>query len=504
MNGRRTTVLQVMTRWGLLSAASALSVASCGGKALLDDEQGRGGMSSAHAGSAGLSSDGSYVSFGGALGIAGAPIAIGGSPPGGFAAGGAMSTAGGVSNGSCQSDDECAPYRCAEHGCLNYCDDTSDCRNGFCQAGHCHELAVSVSVGLYLSCAVLVHNGVRCWGANDVGQLGHDGPSSTQPVEVPGVQASGVAVGERFACALGMTGSVECWGLGTKGQLGHGANQTSSAPQNVVGLEEAPAAQLVAGQAHACVLSTNGGVHCWGDNTRGQLGNATRSSSPFPVTVALGGGLPVRQLVAGARHNCVLLDDASVRCWGAGQLGELGVPDLIDGLVPVQVQGLPGAENPVVGLSAGGDHTCAILADSRVVCWGADTAGQLGDGVSQPYSTYPTPVLGLPVGGDPLVQFVAGDDADCVSLGVSGRVRCLGGNQWGQLGDGTLTRSLDFVTALGFGPPPRVSVLAMGPEHVCATLTDGSIVCWGDNSAGELGSYTGDKFSAVATAVLGW
>ena len=283
---------------------------------------------------------------------------------------------------------------------------------------------------------------------------------------------------DQHTCVLTTSGGVECWGDNTFGQLGDGTTQERAIPTRVVGLPRGVQA-VVVGALHTCVLTAAGAVWCWGRNDEGQLGDGTQvPQRPLPSIVAgLSDGW--RGLAAGSDHTCALGESGDVKCWGSNYHGQLGDGTRQTRRTPVVVGGLP---PDVLALSARGGHTCATTANGRAYCWGYNRQGQLGDGTTVDRST---PVaLASPINGISVVS--AGGNHTCVL--VQGQVQCWGSNSYGQLGDGT-TR--DRLTP---GPvimlPMTVNNLSAGSGHTCALLADGSAWCWGENSFGQLGDGT--------------
>src|SRR5262249_14912917 len=144
---------------------------------------------------------------------------------------------------------------------------------------------VAVSAGDSHSCGLTATGQVRCWGANDRGQLGVTGSGSNTALLVPGIaNASAIAAGNKFACALVANGTVRCWGDNSSNQLGDGGVETFSVtPKQVPGL--ANVVNVAAGANHVCAVTSAGTVLCWGANSRGQIGNNTTQAAQFPTTV---------------------------------------------------------------------------------------------------------------------------------------------------------------------------------------------------------------------------
>jgi alpha-tubulin suppressor-like RCC1 family protein len=247
--------------------------------------------------------------------------------------------------------------------------------------------ATSISVGLKHSCVVTDTGTVKCWGANDSGQLG-DGTYYPRPyaVEVPNLDhVTAVTAGAAHTCALIDDGTVKCWGDDYYGELGDGANSTSRVPVAVQSLSGVTA--ISAGWGYTCAV-TNGAVKCWGNNNYGQVGNASTTTSAVPVD-ATGLSSGVTAISAGYSHVCALSSDGSIRCWGHNASGQLGVGDATDRTTPTVVA----TAAPATQISAGTSHTCATTSNATVQCWGGNFYGQLGLNTT----LYPDPqtVLGI-------------------------------------------------------------------------------------------------------------
>ena len=206
----------------------------------------------------------------------------------------------------------------------------------------------------------------------------------------------------------------------------------------MVGITSADA--ITAGAYHTCALLSDRTVQCWGRNDDGQLGDGTWSSSSTPVRV--GGLTGVAAVSGGGYHTCALLGDGTVRCWGRNTEGQLGDGTTAGSLTPVQVVGITGA----VAVSGGYEHTCALLGDGTVRCWGRNAEGQLGDGTRTGSST-PVRVVGI----TGAVAVTGGWWHHTCALLRDGTVQCWGQNDFGQLGNGTTTGSSTPVTMTGTG-----------------------------------------------------
>jgi alpha-tubulin suppressor-like RCC1 family protein len=238
-------------------------------------------------------------------------------------------------------------------------------------------------------------DGLECWGWNAYGQLGNGTYTNTNEYSITqvvgltsGVQQ--VALGDFHACAL-VNGAVKCWGRNNHGQLGIGlSGDTSNVPLPVIGLPDG-IAQIAAGTEHSCAITAQGEAWCWGNNDHGQLGDGATTDHAAPAPV-MGLGGRALSMAAGKEHTCALLEDGKVKCWGGGERGQLGNGAWADSLAPVLVQ-LP-AGFRVAQIASGGSHMCARSLGGNVSCWGWNYAGQLGNGTFDDANT-PIPVYGM-------------------------------------------------------------------------------------------------------------
>jgi alpha-tubulin suppressor-like RCC1 family protein len=296
------------------------------------------------------------------------------------------------------------------------------------------------------------------------------------------------AVGAAHTCAATTFGDLWCWGENGDGQLGVGTTVDSAEPvrASAVGaLKNQLTAYVAAGRAHTCALAVDlasaGGadVYCWGDNSMGQLGDSSTTSRSRPVQVATG----VQFVTTGEDHTCVLTDELTVSCWGRNDVGQLGIGTVSAAeSTPQEVPGL----SDIVEISADDNDTCALDEDGQAWCWGSDTHGQLGDGggASGTPQTSPVAVSMTGVTSD-FVQIDVGERHVC-ALADSGAVYCWGDDSAGQLGSGGSAADPSRPTVVDAGGRHFVSVAA-GGDSSCAIDRTLAAYCWGDNSAGQLG-----------------
>jgi len=265
---------------------------------------------------------------------------------------------------------------------------------------------------------------------------------------------------------------------------------------------------LAAGIDHVCALYSGGPVYCWGDNSDGAGGQGSAASIVPPGRVVLSTGVPLANATqiasnAGANHTCALRSDGSVVCWGSNSLGQCGA-DAPVGEAPraYTVPGVTGA----VAVGAGTEHSCAVLSNGRVSCWGNNATGQLGSGSITPASSS-APVTMLQVGVDENVEItdavavVGGRSHTCVLHGTGSRMTCVGSNSagggWtGILGRGTLAEG-SYPVANDVALPVSTTVKSMHigtgfyASHTCVIATAGRPICWGTNTYSQLASSGG-------------
>ncbi len=366
---------------------------------------------------------------------------------------------------------------------------------------------------------------VRCFGRGDLGGLGtgttehvgddepaSDGTDLAPPGTFEGWPAAGPTA--RHGCATTAGGELRCWGANDRGQLGYGHTQTIGDDETVLDagpVDVGGAVGLVAlGGAHTCaVVDGNApGVRCWGANDRGQLGlghtddigDDETPASAGPVDL---GDVPVL-IAAGHAHTCAVFQDGSVRCWGANDRGQLGLghtSDVGDDETPAQVAAVPlpvpvdFVNTEFNGLAVGRAHTCVVGQDQKVYCWGANGRGQLGYGHTEDVGDDETLDTLAPVElGGIALAVGAGADFTCASVLVQDAnetgLRCWGANDRGQLGLGHTNDVGDDETPAQAGPVPILggppAVIRGGRTHVCI-LSDYFALCWGGNGYGQLG-----------------
>lgn len=332
--------------------------------------------------------------------------------------------------------------------------------------------AVDISLGGTHCCGILEDGSTKCWGNNMHGILGYGDTASRGGAvgemgdNLPfvdfgtGRTAVHISAGSLHRCAILDDGSTKCWGKGSRGALGYGDRETRGDSSGEMG-DNLPAVdlgtnrtavKLSSGDTHNCAILDNGRVKCWGGGAEGQLGYGdvvARGDDPDEMGdalpyVDLGTGRTAVDLATGDYHTCALLDNGDVKCFGDNQEGELGYGDtqprgrtassMGDNLPAVDL----GTGRTATSLSAGWYHSCAILDNSDLKCWGYGSYGQLGAGNTDWHGSAP---------GD------MGDALPPIDLGTG-----------------------------------RYAVqTTSGAAFSCARLDNGDTKCWGSGAYGQLG-----------------
>lgn len=333
--------------------------------------------------------------------------------------------------------------------------------------------ATDIALGSSFSCALLDTGDVKCWGLNGNGQLGYDdftargntlgSMASLSTVNLGvGRTAKAISAGSGHVCVILDTDAVKCWGNGGDGQLGNddadsgiGDAAGEMAALGTVNLGVGRTAKVIsAGGISTCAILDNNTVKCWGFNEEGILGyDRTDNLGDDPGemaalgTVNLGVGRTAIAISTSDSHTCAVLDDGTAKCWGASYNGEGGYEDYnsrgwtlgdMAALGPIFL----GVGRTAKDIKVASKHTCAILDDDSVKCWGDASRGQLGydspaDQGGNPGSmtSLATVDLGL---GRSAKQISLGYDFTCAVLD-NDEAKCWGRNLEGQLGYDSLT-----------------------------------------------------------------
>ena len=354
----------------------------------------------------------------------------------------------------------------------------------------------ALAMGIQHWCFLPGDGTVKCQGVNTFGQLG-DG-TTTDPGRYVTVVAgpdggtlssvTAITVGFTHTCAVLADGTARCWGdnapqtdpigiASAGGQLGDGTTESSPTPVTVVGLDGAGALSGVvaidAGFFRTCALLAGGTVACWGDG----------QSTPALIATAEGPPLSGVTAISSADfHTCAVLADTTVRCWGRNTSGELGNEVTTDSTTAVRVGGgeagiLTGVTAIATGggftQDAGGGHSCALMADGTVWCWGNNEFGQIGQDIPLGESPVIVPSrvvteLGVDFPLTDAIAVTAGWGVSCALLADTS-VAC-----WGDLN----RFPIQVPSAPGSTTPLTRVVGIVTGDRICGLMDTGTVRCW--------------------------
>lgn len=394
--------------------------------------------------------------------------------------------------------------------------------------------SINIAVGLVFTggdttCVILSTQDLKCWGQGSSGKLGlgdvenrGDDPGelgNALPIIDVGTNRKVLQVVSRnfHTCALLDKGDVKCWGGGSVGALGNEnttfvGDQPNEMGDNLPAINlgvNRSAVELAIGISHACARLENGDVKCWGNGFNGRLGYGDTDArgddigemgDNLPV-VDLGTNRTATALASGGDHTCAILDNKELKCWG--QSGALGIEQpgnrgdaggqMGDNLPSVKL----GENRSAVFIDASEDHTCAILDNNDLKCWGRNDFGQLGledtthrgNVVGQMGDNLPA----INLGNRTAIQVGVGDLTTCVLLD-NGQVKCWGFGNSGRLGSGNTNnvggvpgQMGDGLAAVDLGTNRTAVHLSLTGSHTCVVLDNNGIKCWGFGSSGKLG-----------------
>jgi YD repeat-containing protein len=309
---------------------------------------------------------------------------------------------------------------------------------------------------------------------------------------------TGIAAGGDFTIALLADGRLFSWGSNSVGRLGDGTTTSRTSPVPVVMtgvLGGKKVSAIATGASHSLVLDDSGQVYSWGRNLDGAIGDNSTSNRNAPVMVSTLGapaGKTITSIKAGTDFSLALSSEGLVYSWGRGTDGRLGSGSTTRRLVPGEVVATGVMLNDfIVEIAAGQFHSLALGEGGRVYAWGRGSSGQLGNGGTA-QSTVPVLVnLGVLDAGERIRTITAGGDSS-FALTNLGRIIAWGANTSGELGDGTTQNRPEPVwvmqpawfDGLGF------ESVTPGFNHCFARLTDGTFVAWGQNTSGQFGNGT--------------
>ena len=334
------------------------------------------------------------------------------------------------------------------------------------------------------------------WGFNNQGQLG-DGTTFSRdlPVDValpPGVTLTSVA-GASFAHSLGVTsdGRLLAWGNNNQGQLGDGTTTDRHTPVFVDLSILAPGENVIAaagGEDHSFALTSTGRVLAWGNNLWGNLGDGTTVTHHTPVQVSLPLGVTATAITAGYNEGYALTSDGRILAWGLNNVGQLGDGTHTNSPTPgfVDLSMLAPGET-ITAIASKTYHTLALTSQGRVIAWGDNPWGQLGDGTT---TNRDTPVFASIPSGVQIASIGVGWDQS-LAVTTNGDGLAWGTDDLGQLGNGPPTPVVDTnIETITLPPGVKLKSVDGGIDHSVALTTDGRVLAFGYGGSGQMGNGT--------------
>lgn len=362
---------------------------------------------------------------------------------------------------------------------------------------------IGLDIGNVHNCTLTQKNEVKCWGFGGFGYLGYANTVTigdnedleTLPSVDLGEKVIDIQSGDTHNCALLESGNIRCFGANQFGQLGIGNTQTigdNEHPSSVTSLKLGESIlKIVAGSFHTCALRKDGKAFCWGLGANGRLGqNNTQSigddeliDQNYEVTSSD----KIIDISAGTSHTCALFENKKVKCWGRNQFGQLGIgfSDLGDNETIDDIPFLD-FKKDIIKISAGGDHTCVLFLDNKANCFGRNDFKQLGYGN---LTVNNNAVLNDQIRLENIYSISAGKFTTCFITQLL-KAKCIGRNDSGQLGLGNTDEqsSDDNINSL-----PNVQIqediLSITPSgnHTCTLTVSFQLYCFGNGALGKLG-----------------
>jgi alpha-tubulin suppressor-like RCC1 family protein len=390
-------------------------------------------------------------------------------------------------SGTCQTPAAAAcqgGFACSGTACNTTCQTSADCQaDYFCFNQTCHSDVVSVALGESHTCAALKDGRVVCWGS-----INHAAAVGT-PFQVAGMtNATAVRSADATICALSSSNTVSCWGAGTLGQLGSGTNTSSNSPVPVVATNGSPltgVVSLYAGFNSFCAFSSTS-TYCWGRNTGGSLGLPTPANSDPILSATPIQNAPAFALFAMGSQFQVASESANVvYVWGSDLGDTIDVTPNGTTYSDWSAQSFTTSAN-ISQVVAGIDHACLLYVTGEVQCWGSNTVGQLGNG-----TTTTDWIPGHKIAGFTASHLTSGGDFVCTQTADPSNIVCWGDDRYGVINPDTSTNySVPTLVSLNLpvGLTVKEVVASASSQHVCTIVSDGSLMCWGNNNLLQTGT----------------
>lgn len=332
-----------------------------------------------------------------------------------------------------------------------------------------------VVAGSDVTCGVSMEGQLYCWGSDfhgSSGQQGQAAPLNSEPLGVPlGAEIVGVTAGYLHYCAWDSGGQTYCWGFNQFGQVGAPASESIVVPTLIGGHSFS---KVEASGQYTCGLSDDGEIYCWGLNYGGELGRPGEPNTHTPTPVPIDAEMV--DVSAGPAHACGIDEDGEVYCWGRNFVGAVD-PGIISDqvLAPTQVN----LDVAAVQVVTGATSTCVLSEDEEIWCWGYNAYGEMGregtlEAIAGPGA----------VESDEAFAEVSIFGHSICGVTTNQKMMCWGENRFGAVGDGSLA---DQHTPTEIGDEQSWANVSAGNGHACGIDAAGDLWCWGSNSLGQVG-----------------
>lgn len=370
-------------------------------------------------------------------------------------------------------------------------------------------------IGLHNTCVIASDNLPYCWGSNLQGSLGNG--NSTQSNVPVAVTTSGVLSGKtgikilavvQATCMLASDNQVYCWGRNAEGNLGNSSTTASNVPVAVTTSGALSGKTVVdiymsgtGSTSSACAKTSDNRYYCWGDNTNGQLCRTGSTTSPAEINMSGGlSGKTITKMIMTSQKTYVIASDGTAYGCGANNLGQLGINSTSTATLPTQVSTINLGGRTIKDISPGSTYGCLITNDDLVYCWGANTSGQTGLGVSSGNTLAPTAVTSSGVLSGKTIKklAVSSNGNTTVVIANDDKIYSWGNGFYGTLGDNSSTDSnvpVAIASANALNSLTSVN-LAVGLSSVCALTSTNKVYCWGQ------GQYNGTSGGTIYSPAL--
>ena len=335
------------------------------------------------------------------------------------------------------------------------------------------ENVISVSLNVRddwgcISAAITTNGDLYCWGDNSYGQVGN-GTTEDQTIPVKVLEnVISVSLNDRFSAATTTNGDLYCWGDNSYGQVGNGTTEDQTTPVKV--LENVKSVLFNDGifSQSSAAITTNGDLYRWGCNNCGKIGNGTTENQITPIKILEN----VKSVSLNDTNGAAIKTNGDLYCWGSNAYGQVGNREITNQTIPIKV--LSNVRFIFLSDVCNGCTSAAIKTNGDLYCWGSNKYGQVGNGTVTEPQISPAKVL-----ENVVFVFLNSYDSQgytSAAITTNGDLYCWGRNDYGQVGNGTITNQFSPVKVL-----ETVQFVSLDVATSTAITTNGDLYCWGCN-----------------------